>query len=127
MTVAKLEHANITVTDPAATAAWMEDVFGWSIRWQGESKDNGHSIHVGEADTYIALYHPAERITDRPISYGTRGGLNHLAVTVDDLKAIEKRVIDAGFEPGEHYDYEPGERFYFYDNDGIEYEVVSYA
>ena len=51
MPVAKLEHANITVTDPDATAAWMKHVFGWHIRWQGASKDNGRSIHVGGRTT----------------------------------------------------------------------------
>lgn len=127
MPVAKLEHANITVTDPDATAAWMKHVFGWHIRWQGASKDNGRSIHVGGKDDYIALYHPAGNVADRPVSYGTRGGLNHLAVTVDDIKAAETRVRAAGFTPHSHADYEPGERFYFHDADGIEFEVVSYA
>ena len=28
---ALLEHANYTVSDPEATAAWMEKLFGWNI------------------------------------------------------------------------------------------------
>ena len=32
----RLEHANITVSDPEKTAAWMQTVFGWRIRWQGQ-------------------------------------------------------------------------------------------
>ncbi len=55
-----------------------------------------------------------------------RGGLNHWAVVVDDLDAVEERVISEGFTPKSHADYEPGRRFYFYDNDGIEIEVVQY-
>ena len=35
-------------------------------------------------------------------------------------------VKDAGFEPHSHGDYEPGKRFYFDDENGIEFEVVSY-
>ena len=59
-------------------------------------------------------------------SYTTRGGLNHIAVVVDDINDMRARVQASGFTPGEHYDYEPGQRFYFYDHDGIEYEVVQY-
>lgn len=46
---------------------------------------------------------------------------------VDDLDATEKKVAAAGFEPHSHADYEPGRHFYFHDDDGIEFEVVSYA
>lgn len=52
--------------------------------------------------------------------------LNHLAFTVDDLDAAEAAVTAHGLEPFGHDDYEPGRRFYFFDWDGIEFEVVSY-
>ena len=45
---------------------------------------------------------------------------------VDDLDAAERVVIDAGLTPFSHDDYEPGRRFYFFDWDGIEFELVSY-
>ena len=45
---------------------------------------------------------------------------------VEDLDAVEKRVLAAGLVPKSHGDYEPGRRFYFSDEDGVEYEVVSY-
>jgi hypothetical protein len=35
--------------------------------------------------------------------------------------------MDAGLTPFAHGDYEPGRRFYFFDPNGIEFEVVSYA
>ncbi len=35
--------------------------------------------------------------------------------------------IAHGLQPLGHDDYEPGRRFYFFDWDGIEFEVVSYA
>lgn len=121
-----LEHANITVTDPEATARWMKEVFGWHTRWSGAAKDNGFSVHVGEDTSYLALYTPADRASPGPISYQTRGGLNHLAVIVKDIDATEAAVKAAGFTPHNHGDYEPGRRFYFDDNDGIEFEVVQY-
>ncbi len=123
---ATLEHANFTVTDPHATAAWMESVFGWRTRWQGEAKAGGLSVHVGEDDTYLALYRPAGTPVTGPSSYDTVGGLNHVAVVVNDLSTTEKAVRGAGFEPHSHADYEPGERFYFHDDNGIEFEVVCY-
>ncbi|UWR57538.1 VOC family protein [Phaeobacter inhibens] len=125
MTV-RLEHANITVSSPETTAAWMQDVFGWHIRWQGEAISGGYSLHVGETDSYLALYCPPEPLADAPTSYTVNGGLNHIAVVVDDLDAVETRVRAAGFTPGEHHDYEPGRRFYFRDRDNIEFEVVQY-
>ena len=123
-----LEHANITVSDPIATAAWLDQVFGWKIRWQGASIHGGHSVHVGGAESYLALYSPAKPANDaKGSSYDTKGGLNHLAVVVTDLDAIEARVKAAGFNPVNHADYEPGRRFYFLDHDNIEFEVVSYV
>lgn len=121
-----LEHANITVSDPQATAAWMGDLFGWHIRWQGATKETGFTIHVGSADSYLALYSPQTPQTPAGDNYTTTGGLNHLAVVVDDIQAMRTKVADAGFTPGEHFDYEPGERFYFFDHDGIEFEIVTY-
>lgn len=127
MNDAKLEHTNFTVKDAAATANWMAQVFGWHIRWQGDSIHGGHSIHVGSEDSYLAIYTPktpADAATDD--SYTTIGGLNHLAVVVQDLDAVEAKVKAQGFETHSHADYEPGRRFYFHDADHIEYEVVQY-
>jgi len=95
---AKMEHANITVTDPERTAALLVDVFGWTIRWKGGSKLGGTSIHVGEAGngaSYLALYTTPTPPTERSPKLGF-GGLNHLGVVVDDLDATEARVVAAG-------------------------------
>jgi len=127
MTAARLEHVNITVSDPGATAAWIGRVFGWKTRWEGPAMGSAYAVHVGDAEAYVALYSPpggpAEPKDD---SYTTRGGLNHWAVVVDDIEATEARVKAEGFTPGNHADYEPGRRFYFQDGDGIEVEVVQY-
>ena len=123
---AQLEHANFTVSDPAATAAWMQDVFGWHIRWEGDAMAGGHTKHVGTEDRYVALYNPGRTAEAKASSYHTLGGLNHVAVVVEDIDATEKAVQAHGFVPKNHADYEPGQRFYFHDADGIEYEVVQY-
>ena len=122
-----LEHANLTVSDPDKTAAYMADIFGWHVRWQGESIHGGRTVHIGNGTSYVALYRGQGKQALGPSSYNTRGGFNHLGVVVDDLDAAEDKVAKAGFEPHNHGDYEPGRRFYFDDHDGIEIEVVSYA
>ncbi len=125
--MAHLEHVNVTVSDPKATAAWLGAVFDWKIRWEGDAMSGGYTAHVGDEDSYVALYTPNRAIEDPQHSYTTRAGLNHVGVTVDDLGGVEKRVKAAGFTPHNHGDYEPGRRFYFDDHDGVEWEVVCYA
>lgn len=132
MTEVTLEHVNVTVTDPMATAERLCALFDWRIRWSGASKDDGFSVHVGGETSYLALYRgetPAAKgvVSSTGDSYLTVGGLNHIAVVVDDLDAMEARVAAAGYEPRAHADYEPGRRFYFFGEDGIEFEIVSYA
>ncbi len=124
---ARVEHVNITVTDPRATARILSALFGWKIRWEGAAKDNGHTVHVGSDDSYLALYAPAAPLTGQVERYVKRGSLNHVGLVVDDLDAAERAVRAAGYEPHSHADYEPGRRFYFDGDDGVEYELVSYA
>ncbi|SFS64256.1 Catechol 2,3-dioxygenase [Sulfitobacter marinus] len=124
---AQLEHANITVKNPDDTAAWMLMVFGWQVRWQGDAIAGGRSVHIGTQDQYIALYTPKEGLKSAPNSHTTVGSLNHIGVVVDDLDAAEAAVKAQGFETTNHADYEPGRRFYFHDNDGVEYELVEYG
>ena len=123
----RLEHVNFTVSDIDATAALYSELFGWKIRWKGDSIHGGTSIHIGNGDSYVALYQPTHQKAAKEDSYFTTCGMNHIAVVVDDLDAVEARVIAAGLTPGSHADYEPGRRFYFDDPDGVEIEVVCYA
>lgn len=123
----RLEHVNITVPDPKATAAVLIDLFGWHIRWEGEAMDNGYSVHVGDDVGYLALYRPGRALNPAADTYALVGGLNHVGVTVDDLGTTEARVVAAGYTPNSHADYEPGRRFYFDGPDGIEFEVVNYG
>ena len=126
MTNGTLEHVNITVSDPQRSAALLRDLFGWHIRWEGPSMSAGHTIHIGTDDAYVALYtNPEVRAADPAFRKGKP--MNHIGVTVDDLDAVEAKVVAAGLEPFGHDDYDPGRRFYFFDWNGIEWEVVSYA
>lgn len=125
--MARLEHINITVSDPAATAARLKSLFGWRIRWEGDAIHGGKTIHVGDDRDYLAIYAKPGEQAQVDSSYGTVGGLNHIGLVVEDLDEMEKRVLAIGLKPEKHADYEPGRRFYFYDPDGIEFEIVSYS
>ncbi|SLN09664.1 Glyoxalase-like domain protein [Roseovarius litorisediminis] len=123
----KLEHVNITVPEPKTSAAILCDIFGWHVRWEGAAKDNGFTVHVGDDDSYLALYAPQKDLEPLGDTYSRIGGINHVGVVVDDIDATEARVKAAGYTPHNHGDYEPGLRFYFDGPDGIEFEVVSYS
>ena len=103
-----LEHANITVSDPEKTAAWMQAVFCWRIRWQGPALESGFTLHIGTETQYLALYCPADMQKTPSDPHGFLGGLNHIGVCVRDLVACEARAKKAGFTPREHAVYEPG-------------------
>ena len=122
-----LEHVNVTVSNPKRTAAMMQQLFGWKIRWQGAAKNGGYTVHVGSDDNYLAVYSVGTPDDPGESTYNFKGGLNHIGIVVDNLDAIEELVVSAGYTPENHGDYEPGRRFYFYDHDGIEFEVISYA
>lgn len=122
----KLEHVNITVADPKGSAAILCDLFGWTIRWQGEAKDNGFTVHVGDEGSYLALYAPDATLVPMGNPYVRLGAVNHVGVEVEDLDGVEARVRAAGYTPHSHADYEPGQRFYFDGPEGIEFEVVTY-
>ena len=118
-----LEHVNLTVSDPDRSSKLLQDLCGWHERWRGPSQLGGRTIHVGSERDYIALYTNEGR--GGPYAKGVP--LNHVALVVDDLTEAERTVVVAGLEPFGHGDYEPGRRFYFFDWDGIEFEIVSYG
>lgn len=122
----RLEHANITVADPKKTAAMLSRVFGWTTRWEGPGMETGYTVHVGGDDTYLALFSYGDARKGQDSSYHSVAGLNHVAIVVDDLDATEALVVAEGYHPKSHANYEPGRRFYFDDENGLEIEVVSY-
>lgn len=125
----KLEHVNISVANPELTAATLERLFDWQIRWSGEALDEGFTVHVGEPQngaSYLALYSSPEPRDNNDRSHHQVANLNHIAITVDNLEEVENRVVSEGLTPFGHRDYEPGRRFYFNLVDDLEIEVVSY-
>jgi glyoxylase I family protein len=121
-----IEHVNITVSNPEKSAAMLIDLFDWHIRWKGPAQKGGETIHVGNDQFYLAVY--ALTLDGVDVLHHKKGApLNHIGIVVDDLDAVERRVLARGLTPYSHDDYEPGRRFYFFDPDGVEFEIVSYA
>ena len=122
MSTGRIEHVNISVSNIERSAALFEQLLGWHQRWRGAAS-GGETIHVGEERTYLALY------TDGQDHQGQQKGrpLNHVGLLVDDLAAAQAVVEAHGLTPFGYGNYAPGQRFYFFDWDGIEFEVVSYA
>lgn len=125
--MSELEHVNVTVEDANATAKMLCELFGWEIRWEGASIHDGYSVHVGSKSSYLALYTPPSGLDEAAARFSRRGGLNHIGIVVNDLDAVEAKVIAHGYVTGNHADYEPGRRFYFDDENGLEIEVISYS
>jgi catechol 2,3-dioxygenase-like lactoylglutathione lyase family enzyme len=126
MVEAMLEHVNVSVKNPEETARLMERLFGWKVRWHGRSSLGGESWHVGEDKTYVAFCEINKPPEGAKKSRPDTGSLNHIGILVDDLGLAEERITAAGFNPFNHASYKPGRRFYFYTNDNIEFEVISY-
>ena len=126
MTQAFVEHVNLTVGDPDRTAAMLETLFGWKERWRGPSGLGGRTVHVGNETSYLAVYTP-EDSDGSPSAHAKGVPLNHVGIQVDDLDEVERRVMAWGLSPFNHGDYHPGRRFYFFDSDGIEWEILSYT
>lgn len=125
MSAPRIEHVNVTVSNPERAARLMEQLFDWQVRWTGAARDGGRTIHIGSKEHYIALY------TGRDVDYTAEDfakgrPLNHIGIEVDDIADTEARVVAAGLKPFNHDNYDPGRRFYFLDPDGIEYEIISY-
>jgi catechol 2,3-dioxygenase-like lactoylglutathione lyase family enzyme len=124
MPTARLEHVNISVTDADRTADLIARLTGWHRRWDGPSLNGGRSIHLGSDDAYVAI-HTSPSVTG---NFVKSVPLNHVGIAVDDLAAAEALVAGEGLVPMNHSDYDPGPKsFYFFDWDGIEWEIVSYA
>lgn len=126
MSKVQLEHINISVNDVFETAKMLEFLFDWKIRWQGEGQLGGYIIHICDEFQYIALWMPKKNENYEKIIFKKGQPLNHIGIVVEDLGEIEKKVREIGLKPFSFQEYPPGRRFYFFDDNGIEFEIISY-
>lgn len=120
-----LEHVNLTVRDVERSAAFYCDLLGLHVRWKGEIEGGRKAAHVGDDRCYLALFE-AGADGDVPYDY-LAPGINHFGFVVDDLDATEARLRELCVDQLYKGDTPPGRRIYFFDPDGQEVELVSYA
>lgn len=123
---ATIEHTNITVEDPDALADLLCRIFDWKVRWSGEAIGDGYTVHVGNENTYLALYTHDKAVATNDARYATWPSINHIGIVVDDLERIEKRLRENGLESHGHENYAPGKRFYVETPFNLELEIVAY-
>lgn len=122
----KLEHANLSVRNTEAMKKFIMTAFpDFRLRGGATDRQGRPWCHVGNDDFYIALQSVPESTPRAP--YDNATGLNHLGWEVDDLDALEQRMVAAGFPRNMAADDHPARnRHYFHDPDGNDWEFVQY-
>ncbi|WP_419905197.1 VOC family protein [Kiloniella sp.] len=125
----RFEHANLVVTDIAATLDFIQTAFPkWVVRGEGKMNWKGkprYWLHVGDDTTYITLNDNGEG--DNRELAGHQPGLAHLGFEVDDVKGIVARLEAKGYvidiDGGDH----PFRKtVYFVDPQGFQFEFIQY-
>ncbi len=128
--MARIEHANIVVTQLETTSRFLMTAFPhWKVRDGGESAWAGKPrrwVHLGDDVTYLTLNDNGEgkpRALD-----GHQPGLAHLGFEVTGLDDLVQRLVDAGYAISHAGDHTAHRRnVYFVDDEGLEFEFVEYA
>ena len=124
-----LEHVNLVVRDIPETLKFYAAAFPhWHIRAQGEAEWFGVKrrwLHFGDDRQYLTFND--DGVGDNRDLRGHQTGLAHFAFVTQDIKAVIKRLNDAGFsieKPGAENTYR--DNVYFIDPNGFEVEFVQY-
>ncbi len=123
----RIEHANMIVRDVDATAKFLQTAFpAFAVRREGSS-GAGRWMHIGTADTYLALNQASSEPTENWVPYDGKPGVNHLGCEVDDAEALRERMRAAGYKDSTVANNHPHrKRVYFNDPDGNDWEFVQY-
>ncbi len=124
----RLDHANLSVHDIDAEVRFLLTACpDLRIRHDGIDSMGRRWVHVGNDDTYIALYGAASDAPSAGRPYSGRLGLNHLGFEVVDAASLRTRLAAAGYEESTVPNSHPYRtRVYFYDPEGNDWEFVQY-
>lgn len=125
----RLEHINLVVKDIATSLTFYKAAFPeWEIRDSGEGEWSGKArewLHFGDDTTYISFNNNALSAS-RDLT-GHQAGLAHFAFEISNLKALQQRLLNAGFDYRVRGDDNPyRHNIYYIDPDGNEIEFVQY-
>ena len=125
----QLEHANITVPDVDAAIRFLSLVApDFEIRKDGIAEQGYRWVHIGNDQGYLALQ--AVHVgfeSKQPLETYVNCGVNHLGLIIDDAAGVDDRLTGAGYRrngPPIHDSHRI--RLYFYDDAGLEWELVEY-
>ena len=89
----RLEHANLAVRDVDAMLRFVRTAFPeFQVRREGKTWRGKRWVHVGTADTYLALNEAPEEPAEKRAPYSLVPGLNHLGYEVPDAEAVRRRL-----------------------------------
>ena len=121
----RLVHTCVRVRDPEASLRFYE-ALGFERRGQ-LNFDSAYNVYLGLPGEGDQLELTVNVGQDEPYELGT--GYNHVAVTVDDIDGVLKRLAEIGVEP-ERAPYQPGGRddlpriAFVADPDGYRIELI---
>lgn len=124
-----LEHANVTVPDIDAAAAFLRAIDpALRVRHEGVARGGHRWAHVGTDRSYIALQEPhVGVVAEQPKETYVNFGCNHLGWVVSDCDAVAERLEAAGYRRGIESEPHPHrKRIYYYDAAGFEWEILEY-
>jgi catechol 2,3-dioxygenase-like lactoylglutathione lyase family enzyme len=124
----RMEHANLAVRDVEGMIRFLQTAFpDFRIRWEGRTLQGWRWVHVGNAETYIAVTEAPKAPAEDRAPYSGRPGLNHLGFEVDDADALRRRLAAAGYCDSTFPNAHPHRtRVYFHDDEGNDWEFVEY-
>ena len=125
-----LEHANITVPDIDAAIIFLCLIDpSFEVRRDETPEGSYRWAHVGNDDFYIALQEPhIGSMPQAPRETYKNHGVNHLGWVVADFDAAVARLEAAGCRQGIPVtDHPHRKRAYYFDEAGLEWEIVEYT
>lgn len=125
----RLEHANLHARNVDAVVAFLQSALpDFRVRRDDVSEDGRRWVHVGNDDTYVAVYQADGELAEPFVPYSGKPGVNHLGYVVDDAEALRARLAAAGYEESTVPNAHPfRKRVYFRDPEGNDWEFVQYS
>lgn len=126
-------HVATLTTDCDRHARFYADAFGATVTFQMEATDDHPRMFILDLGGGAALNVfevTAEEIVGEQRSQGHRGAIDHFALAVTDLAALEQardRLVAAGADVGDIQQLGEEWSLFFRDVDGMELEVCCSA